>query len=180
MGRKGHPSQGLKNKIPLHSSAFPDSPRSAGKLQPSCCKWGILFPGLRPSSQRVKPSGTVSREKHFLQAYWGLSWAVVPPVLPSTPLPPPGAQGSESIVPAAGKGSEVEATHIWCWSEGFSSLPACLFPASDLFSRNTTTSPQKRQSMAGSSLCSSRGCSGLAANPLLCCHLKISFPLNRT
>lgn len=174
MGRKGHPSQGLKNKISLHSSAFPDSPRSAGKLQPSCCKWGILFPGLRPSSHCMKPSGT--REKH----YWGLSWAIVLLALPSTPLPPPGAQGSESIVPAAGKGSEVEAMHIWCWSEGISSRSACLFPASDLFSRNATTSPQKRQPMHGSALRSSRGCSGLAANPLLCCHLKISFPLNRT
>lgn len=32
----------------------------------------MYFPGLSPSSPRMKPSGTVCGEKHFLQAYCGL------------------------------------------------------------------------------------------------------------
>lgn len=54
VGDEGPPKSEAWTKSHVHSSAFPDSPRQAGRLQPSCCKWGMRFPGQGPTSPHTE------------------------------------------------------------------------------------------------------------------------------
>lgn len=89
---------------------------------------------------------------------------------PAPCLGAPGLREQSTSLPQLEKGARWRLYTPGAGLRASAPASAWLSPASDLFSRNTTTSPQKHQPTAH--LCSSRGCLGLVANPPLGCHLK--------
>lgn len=157
-------------KISCPQLHLPRLPEAGKKVVAKLLQMGHVVSWSEPQLPRLKPSGTVCGKKHPLRAYCGPFFGSRPP------CQEPRAQRARD--PQWEKGARWRPYTPGAGPRASAPASAWLSPASDLFSRNTTATPQKRQPTAH--LCSSRGCLGLAANPPLCCHLKISFPLCRT
>lgn len=114
----------------------------------------------------VKPSSTVCGEKHLLQSHCGLFWAIAPLE--------PGAQGAQD--PRLEKGARWRPYTPGAGPRASAPASAWLPPASELLVLQKHE-PLTTQLTDTARFCSRRGGSGLAANPLLHCHLKLSFPL---
>lgn len=135
-------------------SCAPDSPRPAGRSQPSGCKWAMCFPGLGPGSPHTEtPRVTL----------WEQVLIIVQPLLyPAHPglgghSNPGGKRGPRQKLYTPGAGLTASASVLL----GFPLPLTCSAKTHHLL---TTEAPAP----------SSSGVVPTLANPLLCCHLKIS------